>query len=56
MSGIFEVSFVFRQDKRPGVGGANIYLVFYGVLLPYTGYTGGYYLDVKKHKDIFLFA
>ena len=47
------VSFVCHQDKRPGVGGVNIYLGFYGVLAPEAGYTRGYYLDVKEHKDIF---
>ena len=39
---------------RPGEGGANIYLGFFGVLLPETGYTRGYYLDFKKHKDKYL--
>ena len=44
--------FVCHQDKRPEVGGANIYLGFYGVLAPETAYTRVYYLGAKKHKDI----
>ena len=32
-------SFVLHQEKRPGVGGTNIYLGFNGVLAPETGYT-----------------
>ena len=45
--------FLCQQDKRPGVNGANIYFGFYGVLAPETGYTRGYDLGVKTHKDIF---
>ena len=46
---LFEpVSFVWYQDKRPGVGGANIF----NVIAPETGYTRGYYLFGKKNKDI----
>ena len=44
--------FVCHQDKRPEVGGKNIYLRFYGVLAPETGYTRGYYLDVKNTKPM----
>ena len=35
------------------MGASNIYLGFYGELAPETGYTRGYCLDVKKHKNIF---
>ena len=34
---IKSVYFIWHQYKRPGVGGANIYLGFYGVLAPETG-------------------
>ena len=48
---LFEpVSFVCHQDKRRGVGGANIYLGFYGVLASETSYTRGYYITVKNTK------
>ena len=48
------VLFVCHQDKRPGVGGLNIYFGFHGVLAPEPGYTRGCYLYVKKHKSIFV--
>ena len=48
---LFEpVSFVWYQDKRPGVVGANIYKVFYGLLAPETDYNTGNYLGSKNTK------
>ena len=35
-----------------GVSGLIIYLVFYTLLAPETGYTRGYCLGSEKHKDI----
>ena len=46
-------SFVWDQDERPGVGGINIYLGFYGVLAPETGYTSGIILVLtNKEKNL----
>ena len=41
-----------HQDKRPGVDGTNIYLGFYGVLVPKTSYSRGYHLDVKQAPKV----
>ena len=44
-----QVSFIWDQEKKPGVGGTKVYLVFYGLLAPETGCARGYYLFCKQN-------